>query len=131
MNNSAINKELAHALRAILPFVPVGSPVRGAAVRALVDHDERVARERREQVEFINRVLNSWPARISGAEAMNQAARAVRPGEAYPQPNEWSVVRSSGSYTPAAPPAKGCNCDICTAARRRGIVEGWWKSEPL
>lgn len=42
----------------------------------------------------------------SGQEALNQAARAVRPGE---------------GYLPAAPPAKGCNCDICTEARLRGL----------
>lgn len=43
---------------------------------------------------------------ISGDEAMKQAARAVRPGE---------------GYLPAAPPAKGCNCDVCTEARLRGM----------
>lgn len=38
----------------------------------------------------------------NGYEAKLQAARAVRPGE---------------GYLPAAPPAKGCDCDICTEVR--------------
>ena len=45
---------------------------------------------------------------ISAADAKMQAARAVRP---VAWPNE--------GYLPAAPPAKGCTCDVCTQFRRK------------
>lgn len=55
--------------------------------------------------------------RIDRIKAQTQAARAVRPGE--------------GGYLPAAPPVEKCTCEICNAARRRGIDEGWWKPKSL
>ena len=59
--------------------------------------------------EFPNRpVVPRRDAVFSGAEAKNQAARAVRP---MPP----SLV---GGYAPATPPAKNCTCDTCTRYRR-------------
>lgn len=50
---------------------------------------------------------------ISGQEAKNKAARAVRPMPPSPV----------GGYAPATPPAKNCTCDTCTRYRR-GETEG-------
>lgn len=145
MNTNIINAELQQALRKCLPFVRKHAIISGGdgsltyafAVRALGDAD---ARQREQEAvtriieaekanaeyqrnrklvvrgsvivpggpndfryEFPNRpVVPRRDAVFSGTEAKIQAARAIRPGE---------------GYLPAAPPAKGCDCDVCTEVR--------------
>ena len=125
MNNAILNAELALALRKCLPFVRRHAIISGGdgsltyafAVRALADADARQQEEQR-----VKNIVNArtaehkgWcfavePVRVNGTlsdiNAYAQAARAVRPG---------------GGYLPVAPPAKGCDCDTCTAARRRSL----------
>lgn len=128
MNTQIINAELALALRKCLPFVRRHAIISGGdgsltyafAVRALADADARQREEaavknivqaesrnyRPGERRFTIRTRYPTAGWISGDEAMKQAARAVRPGE---------------GYLPAAPPAKGCNCDTCAEARLRGL----------
>lgn len=130
MNTNIINAELALAVRKCLPFVKRHAIISGGdgsvtyafAVRALADYDARRVQEEavknilaEESTRFVRLRMPSLAiyadalrpgAKISGTDAFTQAARAVRPGE---------------GYLPAAPPAKGCNCDTCTEARLRGL----------
>lgn len=137
MNTQIINAELALALRKCLPFVRRHAIISGGdgsltyafAVRALADADARqreqeavkniVAAEQarvrighpslsaEDRERLYPRTYKLHGSRIGGAEAFTQAARAVRPGE---------------GYLPAAPPAKGCDCDVCTRSRLAGSV---------
>lgn len=135
MNTQIINTELALALRKCLPFVRRHAIISGGdgavtyafAMRALADADARQQEEA-----AVKNIVEAEQARraviypsyrgsvlfaganaardarlaISAADARNKAARAVRPSE---------------GYLPAAPPARGCDCDTCTEARLRGM----------
>lgn len=102
MNNGILNAELALAVRKCLPFVKRHAIISGGdgsvtyafAVRALADYDAR-----QNELQAVKNIIHA-------REAMEQAARAVRPGE---------------GYLPAAPPAKNCTCDTCTQYRRSSL----------